>query len=334
MAGKNGAKQAKKLEENEIKDLLAVLFQIKDRNFLWLNDLEDICDRLKVSRLSLMRRASVCGIRFGIVHPLERVHDTKLAGKAIIAFDCASCSSSYFEIKRDLLDRGSIEICGKCLRRNKSRSPERRALNSRAQRIAQNKPETKNKMSRSVRAAWARDYDKRCESIRRSYRENPAHRENVSKASLRVWRDDSYALKMEKISRSKSGHYKGIFYQSLCELAFLLWCEESNKTVKRFKGSIPYELDGKTRSYRPDFVVDEKLVVEVKHSLQHEIDLGRVKSVESKYDSLREYCRINGLSARLVEVSKDLSLHYKQAREVHNGEVASQDSVPLCRKGS
>ena len=178
-------------------------------------------------------------------------------------------------------------------------------------------------MSVSVKAAWKRDYESRCESIRKSYKENSAHREKLSKASLRNWQNDEYARKIELASRSKIGHYNGIFYQSLCELAFLLWCEEQNKKVERFKGAISYFLDGKTRSYRPDFVVDEKTIVEIKHSLSHEIDLGRIKAVKAKYDTLKEYCKENGFCARLIEVSKDLSFHYKRAKEVHNGKTCS-----------
>lgn len=323
MAGKIGAKQEKKLDDGTKEKVYDKLFQIRDRHFLWSQDLENFCYEHQLSRRAFVRRASASGMKFVIAFPLTRVHEKDLAGKATIVFCCRDCNSLYFENKHDLLERDDIEICGSCLRRKKSRSAERRLTNSRAQRIAQNRPDVKRKMSVSVRAAWARDYEARCESIRDSYLTNPAHRENISKASLRNWRDDEYARRIERSSRSKIGRYNDIFYQSLCELAFLLWCEENGRSVARFAGSIPYEFEGKIRSYRPDFVVDERLIVEVKHSLQHEADLGRVKIVESKYDSLKEFCRQNNLSARLVEISKDFPLQYRRAKEVHNGEITS-----------
>jgi hypothetical protein len=334
MAGKFGAKQSKCLDESSIIALQEKLFEVRGHKFLWSHDLEKLCSELQVSRISYMRRAVASGMRFGVGFPLARVHDHELPGKATIIFDCTSCSSSYFENKHDLLERGDIDICGSCLRRKKCRSPERRASNSRAQFIAQNRPEVKEKMSAALKATWVRDYDSRCESMKKSYANNPSHRENVSKSSLRNWQRDEYARKIELKSRSKWGHYKGIFYQSLCELAFLLWCEDNDKTVRRFVGSIPYEFDGKIRSYRPDFVVDEKLVIEVKHSMEHEADLGRVKIVEAKYHSLKEYCERNGLFARLVEVSKDIRAHYKRSREVHDGKAVTQNSVSLHGESS
>ena len=319
MAGKIGAKQTKRLDDITLERVTEKLFMIRNHKFLWIDDLSIFCKNLLISRLTFIRRATVSGLCIAIAFRLDDMSRSDIAGKAIISFECSRCQLPYYEVKCDLLARGNITICGSCLRKQKCNTPERLASNSRAQKIAQNRPDVKLKMSVSVKAAWKRDYDSRCESIKRSYRENPNHRENVSKASLRNWRNDEYAAKMEKLTRSKCGNYQGVFYQSLCELAFLLWCEENGKIARRFVGSIPYEFEGKIRSHRPDYVVDESVIVEVKHSMKHEEDMGRIKLVEVKYNSLKEHCKENNLFARLVEVQKDLPSQYRQARKVHYG---------------
>jgi hypothetical protein len=323
MAGKFGVKQSKRLDDVTLEKVSKKLFVVRGANFLWNDDLSTLCESLLISRAAFVRRANVSNLFVKIAFRLSEVSRIDVAGKAIIAFECSRCQSPYFEIKRDLLARGDITICGSCLRKQKCNTPERLAINSKAQKIAQNRPDVKSKMSASVKAAWKRDYNSRCESIRKAYRENPDYRDKLSKASLRMWRNDEFALKAESRSRSKMGNYKGLYYQSLCELAFLLWCEETGKSVRRFVGAIPYEYGGKIRSYRPDYVVDENAVVEVKHSLKHEEDMGRIKSVEAKYYSLKKYCKENNFFARLIEVSIDLPLQYKQARKVHNGKVTS-----------
>lgn len=58
----------------------------------------------------------------------------------------------------------------------------------------------------------------------------------------------------------KSGWYKNIWCDSSWELAFVLFCEMQGKEIKRSKQTFKYELDGKIRTYHPDFEVDDRLI--------------------------------------------------------------------------
>lgn len=63
--------------------------------------------------------------------------------------------------------------------------------------------------------------------------------------------------------RGKKGWYKDIFCDSSWELAYVLWCHDRSKSIKRCTEKFPYEWEGSTRYYHPDFVVDGT-VVEIK----------------------------------------------------------------------
>jgi hypothetical protein len=109
--------------------------------------------------------------------------------------------------------------------------------------------------------------------------------------------------------RSKPGWYQGFYCGSTWELAFLVWALEHDLPVQRCTEKFPYVFEGKTRTYLPDFKIND-IFVEIKgyHSSQteaktsqfpgrlivlYESDLQHVFSyVESKYgknfDSLYE----------------------------------------------
>lgn len=60
--------------------------------------------------------------------------------------------------------------------------------------------------------------------------------------------------------RGISGWYKGIFCDSSWELAYVLWCRDKGKNIKRNTERFDYEYNGKAHQYLPDFLVDGELV--------------------------------------------------------------------------
>lgn len=60
--------------------------------------------------------------------------------------------------------------------------------------------------------------------------------------------------------RGKSGWYKNIYCDSSWELAFVLYCESNNKQLVRNIQRFPYEWEGKTRMYIPDFILENELI--------------------------------------------------------------------------
>lgn len=67
----------------------------------------------------------------------------------------------------------------------------------------------------------------------------------------------------ETYKKHKHGWYHGLYCGSSWELAFVLWKEHNGFTVKRSELVLPYEYNGKTYHYYPDYEVDG-VVYEVK----------------------------------------------------------------------
>lgn len=63
--------------------------------------------------------------------------------------------------------------------------------------------------------------------------------------------------------RGKKGWYKGFFCDSSWELAYVIYCLESKKDIKRNTEKREYIWEGKVKNYIPDFIVDG-VVTEVK----------------------------------------------------------------------
>jgi len=74
-------------------------------------------------------------------------------------------------------------------------------------------------------------------------------------------------------SRGKRGYYNGIFFMSTWELAYYLYMKEDNDIIR-----CPYRYDyvykGKKHKYSPDFLLNGKIVVEIKG---REKELDRIK---------------------------------------------------------
>ena len=64
----------------------------------------------------------------------------------------------------------------------------------------------------------------------------------------------------EGSGRSISGYYRGIFCGSTYELVFLIYCLDKNVSIKRFNK----QLKGESLTYIPDFIIDNKELIEIK----------------------------------------------------------------------
>lgn len=345
MAGVKGAKQKKSLDENEFKLVSEKVFKVKSGSqtkvCLMKNDLDDIISTLKISKESLQRRWKLSqDFSNKIIFCYEwedRLNDS-LPAKSYLFYICEFCWSESILLRRKFLDRKvkDFKSCGMCHAKNVSKLPQQKLINSEAQKIAQNKPETLKKMSVSVSKAWQRDYEDRCNSIRESYKNNPSHRENVRIASLRNWSKEDYRKKVEKSNAYCWGYYTDIFYQSLCELAFILWCKDRNIEIKRYDGnSISYSDEHDvSRNYIPDFIIDSKTIVEVKSSLDREKQLGRLRCVLRKAEAASELCKLNGFGYRIVEIKDLPSSYYRKAGKIHHGKTKEKNVLSPCGKSS
>ncbi len=99
------------------------------------------------------------------------------------------------------------------------------------------------------------------------------------------------------------GWYKGFFFRSLRELCYILYLEENNinwltgETLK-----IKYEFFGSERTYRPDFIIGNKLI-EIKP-----IKLHNTPNIQAKTKAAIEYCKNNNMVYELIDVDIDIKL--------------------------
>lgn len=100
------------------------------------------------------------------------------------------------------------------------------------------------------------------------------------------------------------GWYKGWFFRSLRELSYMVNVIERNQhdwqTAETKQLSIPYvDPMGRSRTYRADFLLDNKLLVEVKPT-----KLKSSRTVRAKEDAAVEFCRERGWDYEVVDPPK------------------------------
>lgn len=146
-----------------------------------------------------------------------------------------------------------------------------RSANSKAQLIAQNRPEQKLKNSLGVKRSrqnpeiYKKWYDSYVSWVN-SEKSNSA-RKKISESVKARWQDPIQREKMlnsGKFFTSCHGDFvskhSGIIrYESSYELIFLFLMDLQNRKVKRFDIGIDYEYNNEKRIYFPDFVSDGKI---------------------------------------------------------------------------
>ena len=122
-----------------------------------------------------------------------------------------------------------------------------------------------------------------------------------NKISLKTKGENNPMYGKETPSKSGSGisgWYNGFFFRSLHELKFILMCERFKlKIISAGKIRIKYvNYDGSERTYSPDFIVDEKYLIEVKPKKLHNTPLNLLK-----FTSAIEYCKKNKLKFKVLD---------------------------------
>lgn len=194
--------------------------------------------------------------------------------------------------------------------------------NSKAQLIAQNRPEQKRKNAEGVRKSWTPERKAYYRETMLRRWENSTDAEKTSMTSGLEW-TKGRGDKFQDIMRRSigvggyKGVYNGIHFDSALEMSFLMWCEEEGIEVRRYDMMpIPYTAeDGKERNYYPDFIIGKDTIVEIKGTgLYYRKNFERN---EKKIDALKEYCYNMGTEYRLI-FEKDVSVrkHYRTARRI------------------
>lgn len=97
-----------------------------------------------------------------------------------------------------------------------------------------------------------------------------------------------------------SGWYKGWYFRSLRELSYMLLVIEANnltwENAEKKQYSIPYIDNGKKRTYRADFLIGGKLLIEVKPERMMNIPTNKLKK-----EAAEKFCQDRGWEYKIVD---------------------------------
>lgn len=104
-----------------------------------------------------------------------------------------------------------------------------------------------------------------------------------------------FNLDTSENGRGYVGRYRGILFRSLFELSFIYNMYEDHKIESAETITINYQLNGIWHQYRPDFLVDNKFIYEIKD--QRDLNL---EIVQIKKEAAEDYCAKHNLIYRLL----------------------------------
>lgn len=119
--------------------------------------------------------------------------------------------------------------------------------------------------------------DKRAKEIIEKIKNNNSfskHSEESKKnISLHMMGNKNWENSVTKSGRGRKGHYKGLYFMSTWELAFIVYSMEHNIEFKRNWEKFEYlDVKGNKRYYIPDFIV-ENIYIEIKGYMTEEVEL-------------------------------------------------------------
>lgn len=306
MAGIKGAKQKKTLTPEQLDEL-------REFSIFTEDSLSSFLGKHSISFDAFKRRATASGLTvpFGYSYAeyQNRPELQSPFNKNNLRIDCP-CGKVYITVLFGFHKRKhKAPVCDDCYRKTYAYDADWKANNSKAQKTAQNRPET---LAKQVKAQKLRY-------------QQPGLLDRYRAIGKGLWEDPEYRKKVvANSSISKAGTYHGLSYQSSIELAFILWCEQNGKHIENYSGEgIPYLWNGKAHHYYPDFLVDGNLVVEIKGSggiYERDFDQN-----QAKFTALREWCKINGFGVRVVFDTDLGNRAVKEAKKLH-GTLGKKDN--------
>ena len=266
-------------------------------------------------------------------------------GNFQIEFKCENCGKIFYTSMKNFFHRKYYvgrQICKECILKLVCSSDEWRQTNSKAQLIAQNKPEVKAKMSISVKASKTPEVLKKHSIASIKNWSDKSYRDKHRKSILNAFKNMNQSARDKMIH--KNGYYSGwyligdkkLFFNSSWELQFIHWCEENKIFIERCDFCIPYFVDGVKHNYIPDFVIIEngiKKLVEIKGRACEYVNLknsaavtycklNKMEFLFLNRDNLFNYgVNINTKAAKFIEKIKDkiINLHIPE-KENKNGD--------------
>lgn len=151
---------------------------------------------------------------------------------------------------------------------------------------------------KTVYDIWVKKYGKDIANIKMS-----DYRELQSK--LNSGKNNSMYGKPAPINSGNGicGWYKSWFFRSLLELSYMIFViERFNlkwESGENEKYKITYSIDGKDKNYFPDFIINEKYIVECKPKKLLQTNLNKIK-----FEFAEKYCDENGFIFKKRDIPK------------------------------
>jgi protein-arginine kinase activator protein McsA len=243
------------------------------------------------------------------VWPYEIVMKYKdiLKTKKKVGFICMVCGqkgaiSFNYMIKRKIC--GTKPICGKCANKYAASSLEKREANSKAQFIAQNRPEVLEKQR---------------------------------EAQARLMKEDPLYIEKRRSNNFISGSIDGIKFDSSWELFFIIYCLDKNIAIKRYGKRCYYkDSEGRKRAFYPDFIVTEngvENIVEIKGNKCQNVKEKVEAAIELFGDKFKIYMREDlrkmGIEVRSYPYMRDC---YIKAIEEHKTTFVQNKALKNVKK--
>lgn len=124
----------------------------------------------------------------------------------------------------------------------------------------------------------------------------------------------NFNLDANENGRGYVGYYQGHLFRSLFELSFIYeMLKAGHKIESAEKITIIYKVDNEEHQYRPDFLVDNKIIYEVKDQRDLTLEI-----VQLKKEAAENYCKQHNLSYKLVGNKEFRNLTRSQIIKLYN----------------
>lgn len=99
-------------------------------------------------------------------------------------------------------------------------------------------------------------------------------KESRNKISCALKGNYNWKNSLGKAGKGKKGKYKGVYFDSTWELAYMIYCEDFGINIRRNWDRFPYEIEGETRYYVPDFfLIESNKYLEIKGYKDYRFEL-------------------------------------------------------------
>lgn len=236
---------------------------------------------------------------------LIKYSDNKLNTKTRIVFKCDNCGKID---DRNMMDHNrllennpdfDIDYCKKCWNSIRQKTPRAKdrmsnAINLMIERypdwIKRNSESKKGKINIGDNNGMKGLDARKKVSNTRKEKMTPKFRKKISDYTAKAWADGKY--EGVKVGQSKWYEYKhsneNIYkVQGMWELEFIKWLDKNNMEFDCHKGRIPYYLNGKNKSYYPDFFVNEwNQYVDIKNNYHYNLQKDKFKALKDQGNNI------------------------------------------------